>query len=760
MRLASAALMFTLGAVSLHQLPALPPGEMLFLLPLLGLLLLQRPGTARRVAGLTVLFIGLGAGWAGWQAQAALDRRLPAALEGEDLWVEGLIADIPRERGIRTGFLLRTQSLQGVPGDRLPEYLRLSWYRDAPTLRAGQRWRLKVRLKRPHGRLNPGGFDYERWLFSRGVGATGYVRDSVDARQLSEAAGLAALRQKLYQRLLGLASNQPTRGMLAALAVGERAAMEQDQRDLLEQSGTAHLLAISGLHIGLVFGFGGFLARRLWHCSARLCQACPAPLAGALGGLACAGAYAALAGFTLPTQRALLMLTVAVILMTGRRRLPPADVLGVAVVAVQLWDPLALLGAGFWLSFTAVAAIALLALDEAGFRWRRLLRLQCLLGVALFPVLAQWFGQLPLVSPLANLLAIPWVGFLVVPLDLLAVLALPFSAELAARLLAVAGSLLNGLLQLLDWLLWLPAAAVPELPWWLLALSLAGAGLLLLPGGTPGRWLAVPLLASLLLYRAPRPQPGEAWVHILDVGQGLAVAVETRQHILLFDTGARLGPGWNMAQTVILPWLRARGWRALDALVISHADNDHSGGAATLGDALPIARAWVGEPLRGLEAEPCRQGQRWEWDGIEFAFLYPRTGGLVGNNASCVLRVGSAGAALLLPGDLEREGERALLGQGEELGADLLIAAHHGSRSSSTAAFIAAVGPTQVVYSAGYRNRYGFPHPEVAQRYRERGVVAHHSWLSGALSFRLGREGLSTASAERERRRRYYHLGK
>lgn len=739
-----AAFGFVAGVVLVHQTPLLPPAWALWLLLAPAAVLL------RRLPALAALL--LGAAWSLHHATTALEHRLPPSLEGRDLWVEGRISDIPSRDSLRTSFILAPDALEGVAPERRPRRLRLSWYQEAPGLAAGERWRLRVRLKRPYGLRNPGGFDYERWLFQRAVDGVGYVRDGEQAQRLAPPSGLHYLRQRLSQRLADLLPTHPQQGVLLALAVGDRRQLPQEQWDLLADTGTSHLLAISGLHVGLVFGFVYAMLRWLWRRSARLCAALPAPQAAAAAGLAAACGYAALAGFTLPTQRAVVMLSVVALCLGLRRRLSRIDALLLAAVAVVLWDPFAPLGPGFWLSFLAVAVILIATARDAIQRPGRL-RLQLLVSFGLMPVVGLWFGQLPWASPLANLVAIPVVSLAVVPLDLLAVVLSGALPQVAAVLLQLAATVLDGLFSVLRWLQGPGALQIPALPLPLILLAALGAALLVAPRGLPGRWLAVPLLALLVAYRPPRPAEGEAWVTVLDVGQGLAVAVETRRRVLIYDTGPRLGARLDAGRAAVVPFLRARGWPRLDRLVISHGDSDHAGGAASVADELEIGAVDYGEPVPGLAGHYCRAGRAWRWDGVRFDYLAGGRGRRDGNASSCVLRVRAGGATALLTGDLEAAGEERLLAEGQRLRAELLVAPHHGSASSSSPAFVAAVAPQAVVYAVGYRNRWDFPRPEVVARYRALGARGYRTAETGALRFRLAAGG----DGVRISPRRYFH---
>ena len=759
-----AVIAFLLGVVLLQFQARLPDPAWLWVFPLLGLAAWRWPVLH------TLWWLAAGLGWAWLQGHLLLAQALPAALEGRDLVIEGVVASLVEQDPRRSRFVFTVEEahdqgrLVEVPGR-----VRLNWYRAPVVPRAGERWRLKVRLKRPHGFMNPGGFDYEAWLFQRRIRALGYVRKSTDNQRLRPASAwsLNGWRQGLRERLAQQLDQAPFRGVLTALSLGERSGITAGQWQVLRDTGTTHLMAISGLHVGLVAGFAFLLGRWLWGRSAWLCLRWPKQQAAALLALIAALAYALMAGFSIPTQRALIMLGVWVLAGLWRRNPAPAEILAAALLLVLLRDPLAVLAAGFWLSFAAVAVILYV---HAGYRggagpWWRWGRIHVLIALGLLPLTALFFQQQSLVSPLANLLAVPWVSLLVTPLTL--------AGSLLSLLWPAAGGLLLNLAdQAMQWL-WQALAMLASWPFARLELpvagaaslflALAGVAVLLLPRGLPGRWLGGVMLLPLLFPRSPRPEPGEAWFTLLDVGQGLAAVVRTERRVLVFDTGPRFSAGFDTGAAVLVPFLRRQGLSRLDMLVISHADNDHIGGAESLLRALPARRVLSSRPdrLPGHPAEACRQGMQWQWDGVDFAFLHPggKAAGRAGNDASCVLRVRAGGKTLLLPGDIEAGAERQLLARyAGRLRADILVAPHHGSRTSSSPAFARAVAPRHVLFAVGYRNRYRFPHADVSGRYRRLHALAWDSARHGALLFRLepGRP-LAAPVAWRVQAARYWH---
>lgn len=757
-------LAFLFGIVVFQMQADLPAAPWLaVLLPVLALPWLVPP--QRRLWARLAATAAAGVLWAWLGAVTVLQQHLPAALEGEDLLLEGVIAAVPEADTQRTRFLLET-SRMSHGGSELPPpgRVRLAWYAPMPPLQAGQRWRLQVRLKRPHGMMNPGSFDYEGWLYQQGLRATGYVRPGPDTILLAADSGdypLQRLRQQLHGRLEALAGDHALGGLLAALALGERQGISPQQWQLLRATGTNHLVAISGLHIGIVAGLLFFLVRRFWPWPEFL----PSPKAAALAALVAALLYAALAGFSIPTRRALIMVAVAMLALLGQRTPRPSRVLALALLAVLLLDPLAALAPGFWLSFGAVAVIlyGMGARLGTGGWWWRWGRVQLLVAAGLSPLLAVWFQQVPLVAPLANMAAVPWVSLLVVPLVLLGTALAPWLPGAAAGVLHLA--LLA--LDVLWWWLEFCAGLVPQ-EWsvlaaapWTVVPAVLGLAWLLAPRGWPARWLGLFWLLPMLLVKPPAPVPGEAEVTVLDVGQGLAVLVRTAEHLLLYDTGPRYGPDSDAGEMVIVPLLRHFGIKRIDTLILSHGDSDHAGGLAAVLAALPVGRTLSSGagPAAGIGADICRRGQGWRWDSVDFELLYPSgddTGGR-GNDDSCVLRIANGAGSVLLSGDIEAAAEGELLARvPEKLKTDVLVAPHHGSRTSSSPPFVTAVAARHVLFSIGYRNRYGFPHPAVAARYRSAGTEPHTTAAEGAITVRLTADGVVLESWRQQARRYWF----
>jgi competence protein ComEC len=756
-------LRFALGVVGgawlFHQLAEIPPWPWLAAGLVVPWLLRQRCGVV--LAGLVAGMV-LSHGHALWRAPPAL----PLSALVQDVIVTGRVNSLVDDNGIRARFVLRVHRIDA--GDTVHHgdwRIRVSWYRQMP-VQPGETWRLPLRVREVHGYASPGAWDYERWLYWQGIRHTAYVRDSTDAQRLADDACCAVLRlrQALGQALDATGLSGFAGGVVRAVTIGDRSGLDARAREVLQQTGTMHLMAISGLHVSLVAAIGTALLASAWRRVPTWCQRVPARLPGILLGLLAAAAYAQLAGFALPTQRALIMLAVLAVALVLRLAHDLPRTLALAAVAVLAWHPASVVDAGFWLSFGAVAVIAAMLLHTRGRAWwLRAALVHLALGFALWPALAVFGLPAGSVGPLANLVLIPLFGVLVVPLALLgAVLALALPA-VAQPVLSLVGAVLDGSWQVLEFFasLGLPDLAAATLPPSLLLLSLLGLALLLAPPGNPLRWLAVPLLAVAFLPRAPTLAHGEFDVYVLDAGQGLSVVVRTARHALVYDTGPAFPSGFSVADAVILPFLRQHRVDAVDVLMLSHADHDHAGGADRLIDTGRVRRVIAGEAHEGpARAEACAAGQGWSWDGVDFSVLYPPAATRAsGNDASCVLRIDNGQGAILLTGDIETAAEAQLVaGQGDRLGADVVFAPHHGSRSSSTPALVAATRPRYVVYAAGWANRYGFPHADVQSRWRAVGAQALNTARSGTLSLRFRAAGLALPiGAFRQDRRRFWH---
>ncbi len=793
-RLAALGLAWPAGAFMQMHERALQAGAVYLALCALGVLLCAAGWRWRQAFGLAVVGVALlAAGSTGWRAGERLADALPASLEGQDIEVSGVVASLPQvgSNGVAFSFEVDAAHWRGEPV-RLPSLLALAWYSgfrdDTPMsgpqteLRAGQAWRFTVRLRKPHGNLNPHGFDRELYLFERGIRATGYVRGTAEAppQLLRQHAGhpVERWRQRVRDAIEAQVSDPRAAGVLAALAVGDQGAIEREDWQLFRTTGVAHLMSISGLHVTMFAWLAGLGVAALWRRSPRAMLWLPAPLAGRAGGLMLAVAYAVFSGWGVPAQRTVWMLATAAALQGLGRHWPWPLVLLAAGAVVSAIDPWALLQPGFWLSFAAVgllmasAPAQLTPPPQVPPGWRgwagRLqsvtasgLRTQVVATLGLAPLTLVFFQQISVVGFAANLVAIPLVTLVITPLALLGVAAPP--------LWSVAAWIEQQLAAGLAWAAQMPSAVwmVPVAPTWAQWAGLFGAVLLVMPLPWRLRWLAVPLVLPLLMPMPERPAPGGFELLAVDVGQGSAVLVRTHGHLLVYDTGPQYSRDSDAGQRVLLPLLRARGEAVIDRLVLSHRDSDHVGGAATLLAELPVRSLHGsledGHPLRtaGVPFQRCEAGQSWVWDGVRFEVLHPQAAdharALKPNALSCVLRVSGPQGSALLAGDIERDQEAALVAAlGPALKADMLLVPHHGSRTSSTPDFLRAVQPVVAVVQSGYRNRFNHPAPEVLWRLRSHVAQVRTIPACGAWRWAAG-ETAASGTCQRQTAPRYWH---
>lgn len=778
----SAILAFVAGVYFLQQQAVLPDMAWAWGLPLLfsayWLPRNRMVGALRRGLLLGALF-GAGFLFAAAVAEQRMQNALPTAWEGMDIALSGVVASLPvkTEHGRRFEFDVEHVI---TPGAHVPHHIQLNTYTtsfngkplpDAPHVHAGERWYFTVRLRRPHANANPHVFDMEAWFLERDLRALGNVRDNPNNRRLSDFVRrpsyiVEAMRETIATRIDRVLAGEPYAGVLKALVIGDQSAIPPAQWVLYQRTGITHLVSISGLHVTMLSGLAFALMYWLWRRSVRLTLWLPARRAAILAGAITALLYVLLAGFAVPAQRTFYMLLVVALALWTGRVIAPTRVLSWALLAVVLLDPWAVLSAGFWLSFGAVAAMLFATTARVGKpHWLRAwLTTQWAVTLALAPVLLLLFGQLSLVSPLANAFAIPLVSFGVTPL------ALAGSLPGMDWLLYMAHWLMSACVWMLDWLAHLPMALwqQPEPSAIAVLLALLGALWLLLPRGFPARWLGAVLISPALLTPAPHPVPGALWVSVLDVGQGLAVLVRTAQHAVLFDTGPRYTAESDSGSRIIVPYLRGEGVTRLDGLIVSHDDNDHSGGALSVLHEVPVG--WFASSLpvtnptqsAGVRSMRCIAGQHWQWDGVKFSMLYPTQASydiprLKDNNRSCVLKIDSAGGSTLLTADIEARDESWLLANEPSLlTATLLVAPHHGSRTSSTPDFIAAVHPAITVFTVGYRNRYGHPRGDVVARYAKQGGQLLRSDSNGAVEVRFAADHAPDFVGWRQTRMRYW----
>lgn len=757
----------------------------------------------RRLGWVACLVLGMF--WGILKGHLLLESQLPENYDGRDILITGTVGGLVDRNSERSRFVFMVDSARLHSDWSQPIEIKkvlLSWYGDQQ-LQTGDSWQLVTRLRRPRGFVNPGTFDYQLWLHQQGYNATGYVRDSPLTEKLHSrgSAFIDRLRTHLQQRILGEEGSDlspPGQAVILALTIGDKKLLANWWPDLA-RLGIAHLLVISGLHIGLIAFLGAILGSGL----SRLAMLVPRLFPGTLSavavtwiapvcGLMAAFLYSLLAGFSLPTQRALIAVTVVVVARLSYRKIPPLTCMLWALSIIAISQPLAVLSAGFWLSFTAVGLLIWWFSPwhslEPRYNLRRTGTAQLALLIGMSVPLLLFLGRLSWWAPLVNLVAVPWVSFITVPLSL-AGCAMP-AEFLAQWFWGLADTSLSPLWWLLERLPPRAGFLISPLPLSgtvLVALLLAGLTLLL-PRGICfsyfTRYLGLtPLL--LLLFFPARPAPLQ--VTVLDVGQGLAVTVETENHTLVYDSGNHFSEQFSTGSGIVAPYLWQRGRAKLNTTVISHEDGDHSGGFASLEEVLPSDQVLVGPAVEfdqqlqedlvdkgsldkgqvykgqvdKKKVSICQKGQGWHWDGVDFMLLAPEDLSLSGNNSSCVLQLvfiaGGEGKTVLLPGDIERSAELGLLRERAlKPSVDLLVAPHHGSKTSSTGPFVEYLSPRHVAFSAGYRHHFNHPHQTVVSRYREQGSILWNTGEQGAIKFRWWHSGELEVSAARNWQKRWW----
>ena len=760
----AAILGFAAGAACLQSVASLPDARTIIGVTLAAALMAcLRYGACSALAG--AMF---GVCWAAWLATLALAPHLAHQDEGRDITLTGTIDNLPYhfDQGTRFNFAVERVHDAHI---KVPPRITLAWYtgfRDTVQavgdVQPGERWQLTVRLQRPHGNANPHGFDYEVWLLEQGVRATGYVRPAgadnrrIDSFVFTVSNLVERSRAALRERILRALPDKKYAGVIVALVVGDQRAIGQSDWKVFNRTGVGHLISISGLHITMVAGLFALLASSLWRRSfftrAQLPLLLPAQKVAALAGASVALLYVLLAGFGIPAQRTLYMLAVVAIAVWTGRITSVSHVLCAALGVVVLLDPWAVLAPGFWLSFGAVAMILFATTGRTegpATRLARMLRLavhtQYVVTLGLVPLTMLLFSQFSLASPFANALAIPLISLVVTPLSLAGAM-LP--APASTMLLTLAHAAVEALAWVLEAMsaltmaVWSAPAPAP----WVFCFAMLGTLWMLAPRGWPRRWIGAVAWLPLLAGQASAPPTGQFVITAFDVGQGMALLVETGGHRLLYDTGPLYSAESNGANRVILPYLKARGIDALDAMVVSHSDADHSGGGlAVLGEikvGLVSSSLWLDHPI--VRASPrhsrCAGGQSWTWDGVHFEMLHPTVASyentsLKPNARGCTLRISSGANAVLLAADIEAAQEAQLVEQIPlGLRAQVLLAPHHGSGTSSTLAFLEAVDPQLALFQVGYRNRYRHPKAEVVERYRKLGIARLRTDESGAVT--------------------------
>ena len=688
------------------------------------------------------------------RVDSQLAHRLPISMHGLIVTAEIEVESLPSQSGPATRFDARLVSM-GADWDVRqppPKRLRITWFNAATRVRAGDKWCMQLKLRSPVGNLNRTGFDYEAWLLSNKIDALASVQSGT-LRKRHEGFSFQNRRKQL--RSFFLARDTRYRGALLALSTGDGSHMEPEDWRLFRNTGTIHLMVISGLHVGLVAFYSGVLGFWLFRFLAPLSRVLPAQTAGVVCGVVAAGGFSLLCGWTLPVQRALIMVCCAAIALVFRRRLRLMDAWLLAFILVLVQAPYASLASGFWLSFGAVALLMLLSWNAPmgtgrGYWIRILFRTQVFLSLGMAPLLLIVIRELPLVSPLANLIAVPVTTLIIVPSVLLASLCIDVLPSIAGGLLDAAGAVFSAQAWLLEWLGNLsPLQAVTINPT-LAAVCLLSFLCVFFPAAAPWRLLLLlpgVLLAIVVIPASDRPQEGEFRLTLFDVGQGLSVFVETQNRSLLYDAGARYADGFDLGEAVVAPAVWALGWRHVDEFVLSHWDNDHAGGASAVIDQLGV-RSIIHSPdashafplgdsvLRDHPVRPCRAGDTWNWDQVQFTVLHPAVqdeGWRNSNDLSCVLRIDNGRRAALLTGDISQSVEFRIMHGMRPI--HLLLAPHHGSRTSSSLSFLRRLRPRLVLVSAGFQNRFGHPHADRVAAWHSIGASVMTTAARGALSW-------------------------
>lgn len=791
------ALAFVFGAFCLQQMPVLPGLYWALLLVSFALINFQLQYTSQAALmllkrPLLVVFGFLfGFFWAATFATIRLSDALPHAWESRPVEIIGVVASVSEltERGERFRFDVEKVLTEGAV---IPQHISVSFYLpnswgetqllQTPKFsqfKAGERWQITVRLKRPHGVQNPHGFDFESWALAENIRAMGSIKAKANNKKIQNFVWrpkyvVEHVRELIKQRIAQVLANKPYTGIIQALVMGDDSQIAANDWQLFLRTGTSHLMSISGLHItmlsGLAFGFTGFIWRRIPNLVTRI----PARKAATLAGVLVALIYALIAGFSVPTQRTLYMLAVFAFALWSGRQLIISQVLALALFVVVVIDPWAVIAAGFWLSFGAVAMLSFALGARAGqTHWLKAsVQTQWAVTIGMVPLLLIMFHQASIISPVANAFAIPLISFFVTPLALLGSF-LPVDAPLN-----LSYHVLNVCMFLLKWLNQLPAAVWQQHApaTWTLFPAVVGVIWLLLPRGVPMRWIGWVGLLPMLLIAPHRPALGDMKVTVLDVGQGLSVVVQTATHTLLYDAGAKFNEQSDAGGRIVVPYLQGEGIQKLEGFVVSHNDADHSGGMASVLALMPVD--WLASSLpeafeltSSVERMKCFAGQSWAWDGVDFEMQHPQFASyedlsVADNNRSCVLKIGSASGSLLLTGDIEKEIELELIANQKatqnstQLKSDVMVAPHHGSKTSSSTEFVAAVQPSVSIFTSGYLNRFKHPRPEVAARYDAIDSLMFRSDYHGAVLIDFvaeAKEGQIKVASWRVQNKRYWH---
>lgn len=713
------------------------------------------------------LIFALGFCWALIYTHMITFWSLPEELEGKRVLITGYVVALPSKKPRGITFALQTDT---IAAEKKNAKIKLSWYGNYFPLKVGDKVQLLVRLKRPHGVLNPGGFDMEKHLLVHHIRATGYVVNSEVNKILASHPyyyPLATLRQFLINKMEQALISEELMPIIIAFVTGAEDKITQAQWQIMRDTGTSYLVAIAGLHIGLVASVAFVFTQYLWRLSGILPLIMPAKEVGIIVGLLMGFIYGAVSGFSIPTQRSLVMLVMFSLAVLLRRHTKSWNAWLWSLFLVLIINPLAILTIGFWLSFSSVAAIIYAVsgrIKQSTSHIKKLWRMQLAVTLALLPFTLLFFQQFSLITLLANLIAMPVVCLVVVPMSLLGALCLLVSSDFGGWILWCSAKILH----LIWWWLTFLAHSFscswyhPIYNWWILIAAIIGILILLAPRGLPTRIVGLLWLTPLFFYIPPAPNAdGKVWFTLLDVGQGLAAVVRTKNHILLYDTGPKFFEN-DAGTSVIIPYLRQVGIKHIDTMMVSHGDSDHSGGVASIMKSLPVddILTSVPEKFSPYFARRCLAGQHWQWDGVDFLVLSPpKNTFLDGNNASCVLKITTGTKSLLLTGDIEREAEDLLVASyGSDLKSTFLVAPHHGSATSSTEELIKSISPQYVLFPVGYKNRFHFPNKKVVARYIENDATLLNVSHTGAITFKFeNKSDILRFDLYREKIKRFWH---
>lgn len=694
-----------------------------------------------------------------WYAHSILSWTIKHEHEGKPLQITGIITSIPITGKYGTQFEFYVEKMKYLNSITYPNStIKLTWpdplqttSTDMSKLKMGDTWQLLIRLKRIHGTQNPSAFDYEAWAFQKGIRATGSVINHSYNKMISHpvfSSLIHKLRRQLYEKIILYSPHTQTSPWLMGLIMGERRGISQENWQVLRNTGTNHLMVIGGLHIGILAAFTHFIISWLWRRIPNGVFIAPAQYVGTCAALFIAIIYSSLSGFSIPTQRASIMLTVFSIAILSNRKIKAWNAWSLALFCVLLFNPMSVLIESFWLSFGTIALI-IYGMSHRLFPsgiWWKWGRVQWIIGIGLIPLTLMLFQECSLVSFIANTIAIPWLGFTILPLCFLSAVFLTIYPAIGGLLLLLADKSLSGLWLFLSWISHFHFSSlkiiVPNI--FIFLILMLGFILMLLPAGVPGRWLGFIWILPVLLYKPVKPQTGEYWLTLLDVGQGLSAVIQTKSHILVYDAGPKFDASIDMGESIVIPYLRTMNTKKLDMLMISHADNDHIGGAPAILQAFPQTHVKTSAPehIHSPRVSNCKSGEEWVWDDVHFTLLYPmETWVNSRNDNSCVLLIDNGHHKTLLTGDIEKYAETTLLTYlPEKLKTDIIIAPHHGSKTSGSPKFISAVNPEIVLYATGYRNRYHFPHQSVITAYDNIHAKSFNTVDTGSIQFKMTKE--------------------